>query len=447
MASTHDGGSQWDDAPLSPSLTPTHSAACDQPLVYRSSPPVGSGKNTSQILILTNAPEPPAHDAQIVPGRKHHEHKHHGQSDAKTNLLRAIAQRLSPHRLNQIEQKVAAIEQRDRKKIDKPDAHQQPRRQIEQSNKADAGDLAGAPRDPDGTTELIGRFPAHDHIGKVGQRSRDDEIGLAHAQPERLDGPIALVLPIVLGGIAADADHALSGLVAETVGNLPAGRGGLEGQDAAVALDLEGQLAIGATADNPLHVGERLNLGAVDAEDQVAGLEARCLGGPARYQLIDAGGGDVHANDGKSQGEDGDRQKKIRHRPRRDNGRSRRQGFGLEGPGALLLAHARQRLARGRAGAVFIVHELDVTAKRHPGHAPARAMPIPKAEYFAAEADRKGLDAHPTPARDQKVPELVDENDDRQDEEEGDEDGEKPPQLLENPPERDAGTKADLQVS
>src|SRR4029450_5316300 len=97
MASTRDGGSQWDGVALSPSLTPTHSVACDQPLVYRSSPPVGSGKNTSQILIPANAPEPPAHDAQIVPGRKHHEHNPAGQTDPKTNLLRAIAQRLSPH--------------------------------------------------------------------------------------------------------------------------------------------------------------------------------------------------------------------------------------------------------------------------------------------------------------------------------------------------------------
>ena len=80
-----------------------------------------------------------------------------------------------------------------------------------------------------GTAELIGRFPAHHHVGKIGQRSRDDEIGLAHPQSDRLDGPIALVFPILLGGIAADADHALSGLVAETVGDLATGRGRLQG--------------------------------------------------------------------------------------------------------------------------------------------------------------------------------------------------------------------------
>src|SRR5215510_15863112 len=118
MASTRDSGSEWDDAALSPSLTPTHSAVCDQPLVYRSSPPVGSGKNTSQILILANAPEPATHDAQIVPSCEHHEHQHDGQTDTKTNLLRAVAQGLSSHRFDQVEQKVTSIEQRDREKID-----------------------------------------------------------------------------------------------------------------------------------------------------------------------------------------------------------------------------------------------------------------------------------------------------------------------------------------
>jgi hypothetical protein len=42
---------------------------------------------------------------------------------------------------------------------------------------------------------------------------------------------------------------------------------------------------------------------------------------------------------------------------------------------------------------------------------------------------------------------LVDENDHRQDEQEGDQDGEEPPHLLEDPAERNAGSKADLQVS
>ena len=43
--------------------------------------------------------------------------------------------------------------------------------------------------------------------------------------------------------------------------------------------------------------------------------------------------------------------------------------------------------------------------------------------------------------------ELVDEDDHRQDEEEGQQDGEEAPHLLEDPPERDAASKADLQVT
>ena len=78
----------------------------------------------------------------------------------------------------------------------------------------------------------------------------------------------------------------------------------------------------------------------------------------------------------------------------------------------LLLATERRR--------VFIVDELDVAAKRYPGETPARSVLIVKPIYFRAEADRKGLDGHATPARHEEMSELVNENNERQNEQEHD---------------------------
>ena len=55
-----------------------------------------------------------------------------------------------------------------------------------------------------------------------------------------------------------------------------------------VALDLDDQRCTCADADDALHVGEAFNLLAVDRQNQVAGLEAGCLGGAARLDRIDA---------------------------------------------------------------------------------------------------------------------------------------------------------------
>src|SRR4029079_3967628 len=74
--------------------------------------------------------------------------------------------------------------------------------------------------------------------------------------------------------------------------------------------------------------------------------------------------------------------------------------------------------ARGHAGAVVVVEELDVAAERDPGEAPARAVLVGEAEDLAAEAD--GEIPHPdaAPARDQEMAELVNDDDRGEHEEE-----------------------------
>ena len=73
-------------------------------------------------------------------------------------------------------------------------------------------------------------------------------------------------------------------------------------------------------------------------------------------------------------------------------------------------------------------------------------MAVPETKNLPPKADRKGLDAHPAPARHQEMAELVDKHDDRQDEQEWDQDGKKAPHLLEDPAQGDACSHADFEV-
>ena len=118
-----------------------------------------------------------------------------------------------------------------------------------------------------GPAQLIGRLTSHNDIVEIGQGPRDDEVGLPHPEPERVDRPIALEFPLGLRRVAADADHADAELVAEAVGDLAPGRRHLELQQDAAAVDLETELVIGAGADDTLHVGKGLDPLPVDADD------------------------------------------------------------------------------------------------------------------------------------------------------------------------------------
>jgi hypothetical protein len=52
---------------------------------------------------------------------------------------------------------------------------------------------------------------------------------------------------------------------------------------------------------------------------------------------------------------------------------------------------------------IFIVDEFYVTAERYPSEAPAGAIPVVKAIYFRAKADRKRLDGDAAPACDKEM--------------------------------------------
>ena len=103
--------------------------------------------------------------------------------------MRALGQRPAANRLDSIEQKVTAIEQRDREQVQQADRDRQHRGQMDKRGEARARHLAGHLGDADRTAELIGRFPSGEHAADIGQRALDDEPGLLRAAADGRQRP------------------------------------------------------------------------------------------------------------------------------------------------------------------------------------------------------------------------------------------------------------------
>ena len=61
----------------------------------------------------------------VIESCKYHQHDDDRETDAKSDLLRALGKRTAAKCLDRIEQKVTAIEQRDRKQVEEPDRDRQ----------------------------------------------------------------------------------------------------------------------------------------------------------------------------------------------------------------------------------------------------------------------------------------------------------------------------------
>ena len=66
---------------------------------------------------------------------KNHQHDDDRQADPEPDLLGPFGQRPAADRLDSIEQKVTAIEQRDREQVQKPDRDRQNRGQVDSATK------------------------------------------------------------------------------------------------------------------------------------------------------------------------------------------------------------------------------------------------------------------------------------------------------------------------
>ena len=121
----------------------------------------------------------------VIKDCKYHQHHDNRETDAKPDFLGPRRQRTAPDRLNRVEQKVTAIEQRHREQVQQPDRNRQHGRQMQHRHEAKRGDLAGNLRDPDRPAELVGAFAAGEQAADIGERPVDDEPGFLGAEPDR----------------------------------------------------------------------------------------------------------------------------------------------------------------------------------------------------------------------------------------------------------------------
>src|SRR5262249_40958504 len=125
------------------------------------------------------------------------------------------------------------------------------------------------------------------------------------------------------------------------------------------------------------------------------------------------------AEEGEQARENHDRQNEIGDWTGGDDRRTRSDSLVVEAARLLFLGHARERLGRRRRGFGVVAEEFHITAERNRRDPPAGSMPVIEAGEFRTEPEREGQNLHTRPAGDQKMAELVEENDDGEDEQKG----------------------------
>jgi hypothetical protein len=94
----------------------------------------------------------------VIESCKYHQHDDDRETDAKPNLLRSFRERTASHCFDRIEQKMTAIEQRDREQIQQPDRYREHADEMDQGDEADLRHLTRNLRDPGRAAELVGLF-------------------------------------------------------------------------------------------------------------------------------------------------------------------------------------------------------------------------------------------------------------------------------------------------
>jgi len=151
-------------------------------------------------------------------------------------------------------------------------------------------------------------------------------------------------------------------------------------------------------------------------------------GGGARLDLGDPRRHDADAETGEQQGEDGDGQNEIGHRPGRDDQRPLPDRFEIEivalGPGPVFgddfLAQRLNSGLVGHGGTIQVAGEFHIATQGQPGQPPLDPVAIRPAEQGPAKADREAVDLHLEGARDEEMAQLVNGDDNGQHQQERD---------------------------
>ena len=77
----------------------------------------------------------------VVIGRKHHQHQHQTEPDPEAHFLGPFRQWASAHGFDRIEQKMTAIEQRNRKQVQQANRDRGHGGEMHQRGHTDGGDL------------------------------------------------------------------------------------------------------------------------------------------------------------------------------------------------------------------------------------------------------------------------------------------------------------------
>src|SRR6478609_2298553 len=157
--------------------------------------------------------------------------------------------------------------------------------------------------------------------------------------------------------------------VAESVLGFLEGGHGLEGNAAGATIDLKHQRFAGAGADDLLHVREAVDRPPIDRSNHVARPED---GRPSPYRLMD------------------------------------------KAVSALFLAHGGNRGLVGHACGIIVPEEFYISSEWNSTQLPSGVVTIVEAKELRTKPDRKHQDPHATPARNQEMPELVEEHHDGQ---------------------------------
>src|ERR1700709_1129108 len=111
---------------------------------------------------------------QVIPGRQEHKPQDQNQPKPKSNVLGPLTERTPQSSFHSIVQKMAPVEERNRKKIGQPDAYRKDSHQIEQRQEAENRHLAGHLHDPRRAPQLVGRAMAHNDLADPQDGVLDD---------------------------------------------------------------------------------------------------------------------------------------------------------------------------------------------------------------------------------------------------------------------------------
>src|SRR5262245_20046977 len=114
----------------------------------------------------------------VVERRKYHQHYDNREADPEPHFLGSFRQGTPANRLDSVEQKVTAIQERYREEVEKPDRNRKHRRQVNQIGESERSDLPRDLRDANRPAQLIGRLMANDDPADIAQGLVDDEPGL-----------------------------------------------------------------------------------------------------------------------------------------------------------------------------------------------------------------------------------------------------------------------------